>query len=70
VENDRVESDTIEEAQAMGELVNLVEDSAADLDDSELGGVRRVGRGGEDTEVPLDLAFCADRVEKTGDGIL
>lgn len=39
MENDGVEADTVQEAQAVSELVNLVEDSSANLDDGELGRV-------------------------------
>lgn len=70
MEDDRVKTDAVEEAQAVGELVDLVEDGAANLDDGELGGVRRVGRRGKDAEVPLDLSLRADGVEQPSDGVL
>jgi hypothetical protein len=39
MEDDRVEADTVEEGEGKRELVDLVQDGAADLDDRELGGV-------------------------------
>ncbi len=39
MENNGVEADTVEEAEVEGELVYLVKDGAADLDDGELCGV-------------------------------
>ena len=70
MEDDRVEADSVQEAETVRELLNLVEDCAANLDHSELGRVRRVGRGGKDAEVPLDLALRADGVEQPGNGVL
>ncbi len=39
MEDDRVEANTVEEAEVEGELVYLVKNGAADLDDGELCGV-------------------------------
>ena len=67
MENDRVKADTVEEAEVDCELVNVVK---ADLDDGDLCGVGGVGGGGEDAEVALYFALCANRVEQAGDRIL
>jgi hypothetical protein len=70
MEDDRVKADAIEEGEGKRELVDLVEDGAADLDDRELGRVVGVRGGGEDAEVALDLFLRADRVEQARDGVL
>ena len=70
MEDNGVEADPIEEAQAEGQLVELVENGTSDLDDGEFCRVRGICRGGEDTEVALYFTFCADRIKQTGDGIL
>lgn len=70
MDNDRVESDTVEEAQAESKLVKVVEDSTANFDDSKLCGLGGVGRRGEDTEVAFDFTFGTNRVEEASNGIL
>ena len=65
-----VQPNAVQEAQAEGELVEFAKDSTADFDDSELGGMRRVRRRGEDTQVTLHLAFRTDRVQKAGNRFL
>jgi hypothetical protein len=60
---DRVQSDTVQEREREGKLVDLVKDGTSDFDDGELGGVVRVGGGAEDAQVALDLLFGPDRVE-------
>lgn len=63
MQNDRIESNTVEEAETVGELVDLIEDCATNLDDCKFRGVGGVRGGGKDTEIALDFALCADRVE-------
>jgi hypothetical protein len=70
MKDDRVKADAIEEGEGKRELVDLVEDGAADFDDRELGGMVGVRGGGEDAEVALDLLLRADRVEQARDGVL
>ena len=70
MENDRVKADTVEEAEVDGELFDVVEDRAADLDDGEFCGVGGVCRGGEDAKVAFDLALGTDGVEEASDGVL
>lgn len=70
MDNDRVESDTVEEAQAESKLVKVIEHSTANFDDSEFCGLGGVGRRGENTKVALDFTFGTDRVEEASNGIL
>ena len=70
MENDRVETDAVEEAKVDGELFNLVEDGASNFDDGEFCGVGGIGRRGEDAEVAFDFTLSTDRIEKAGDGVL
>ena len=42
MENDGIETNAVEEAQAVGKFVDLVEDSSANLDDGKLRGIGRV----------------------------
>jgi hypothetical protein len=37
MQNDRVEADTVQEAQAKGKLVEVIENSTADLENGEFG---------------------------------
>ena len=42
MKDDRVEADAVEEAEVDGELLYVVEDGTANLDDGEFGGMGRV----------------------------
>ena len=44
MEDDGVESNTVQEADAEGQLIQLVENGTSDFDDGELGGLRNIGR--------------------------
>lgn len=70
VQHNGVEPDARQKAEAERKFVELLEHRTADLDDCKLGGVGGVGRGTEYPQVPLDLAFGADRVEQAGDSVL
>ena len=70
MENNGVETDTVEEAEIDGKFVDLVEYGTADFDDCEFCRMRGVGRRGEDTEVAFNFAFGADGIEEASDGIL
>ena len=70
MEHDRVETDTVEEAQAVRELVNLVKDRSTNFDDGKFRGVGRVRRGGKDSEVAFDFALGANGIEKACNGVL
>jgi len=63
VEDDGVEPNAVQEAQAQRQLIELREDSTPNLDYSELGRLRRVRRGRENAEMPLDFAFGSDRIQ-------
>jgi hypothetical protein len=63
MEDDGVEPNAVQEAQTQSQLIELCEDSTSDLDNSELGGLRRVRRGRENPEMALDLALGSDRIE-------
>ena len=39
MENDRVESNTVQEAQAQSQLVEVIENSTANLENSKFGGL-------------------------------
>jgi hypothetical protein len=65
-----VETDTVKEAQAKSELLDLVQDGAANFNDSELCRMVGMRRGRENTEIPLDLLFGANGVEQSGDSVL
>jgi hypothetical protein len=62
MKDDRIEADTIEEAEAESELVKLTEDRAADFDDGELGRLGRVRGRGKYAKVAFNLALCSDGV--------
>lgn len=77
VEDDRVETETVQERKRKGEVVELVgEDSTTDLENGELGlGQNATGGStlrslGEDTEVALNLVAGTERVEKADDSVL
>ena len=70
MDDNGVKADPVEEAQAQGELVELVEHGAANLDHCELGRLRRVRRCAKDAQVPLDLALCTNRVQQPRDRVL
>ena len=70
MQDNRIETDTVEEAQGVGKLVNLVEDGTANLDNSKFSGVGRIRGGREDAEVAFDLTLRADRVQEAGDSVL
>lgn len=63
VEDDRVEADTVKEAETRGEFVNLVEDGTSDLDDRKFCGVGGIGGRRKDAKVTFDLALGTDGVE-------
>lgn len=65
VDDDRVETDAVEEVEREGERLHVVgQDGAANLDDGE------VSRGGEDLEVAANFAAGSERVEEANDGLL
>jgi len=68
--DDGIQSDAVQKVEAECEFVDLVEYGAAHFDDCELGRLGWVGAGAEDTQIALDLAFCANRVQKTGNRVL
>ena len=70
MKNDGVETDAVEEAKVDGELFNLVENCASDLDDGDFCGMGSVGGRGEDTEVAFNFALGTDGIEEASDGIL
>lgn len=60
-----IHSHPVQEAEAQGELVQLVgENGTADFDDGKLVGRR------EDAQVPFDFLARSERVQKTSDGLL
>jgi len=69
MEDDGVKSNTIEEAKAEREFIELVQYSTANFDDGKFGGMGRMGRRGKDTKVSFNFLFRANRVEKSGDGV-
>ena len=70
VQDDGVESNTIQETNADGQFIQLVEDGTSDFDDGEFGGLRRIGRRGEDAQMAFDLALGPNGVQKPGDCLL
>lgn len=66
----RIETDAIEEAQTEREIIQLIQYSSSDLDDSELGGLAWVGRGREYTKITFDFALGTDGIQQPGDSIL
>ena len=63
MEDDGVEPHAVQEAQTQRQLIDLREDSTSNLDNGEFGGLGRVRRGRENSEVALDLALGSDRIE-------
>lgn len=70
MEDHWVQANTVKEAQAKRELVELVKHGTADLDNSKFGRVRAVSGRGEDAKIAFHFAFSADGIEQTGNGIL
>lgn len=62
MEDDGVQSDTVQETETQSKLIKLVENGTAYLDHSELGGLRRMRRRREDTQVALYLTLCTNGV--------
>lgn len=62
VQNDRVESNTVQEADTEGQFIQLVEDGTSDFDDGEFCGLRRIGGRGKDAQVAFDFTLGANRV--------
>jgi hypothetical protein len=58
----RVEADAIQEAQTEGQFIYLIQHSSSNLDDGELGRLRRVRGGGKYAEVSLDLSLGSNGV--------
>lgn len=67
---DRIQSNSVEEAQTVGKLVNLIENGTTNLDDSEFGRVGGIGRGRENAQVTFNFTFGTNGVEETGDSVL
>ena len=62
MEDDGVEPNAVQEAQTQSQFIELREDSTSNLDNGEFGGLGRVRRGRENSEVALDLALGSDRI--------
>ena len=60
MENDGVEANAVQEAQAQSKFVELSKDGASDFDDCELCGLRGVGRGGENAKVSFNFTLGAN----------
>ena len=67
---DGIQSDAVQKVEAECELVDLVQYSAAHFDNCELCRLGWVGAGAEDAQITLDLAFCANRVQKPSNRVL
>lgn len=63
MEDDRVESDTIEKAERKREFVELIENGSSNFNNCKFCRLGWVGRGGEDTKVSLDLTLGANRIQ-------
>ena len=70
MEHDGVEANTIEEAQAMGKFLDLVENSSANFDDSKLGRIGRIRGRRKDAEVAFDFTLSSNGIEKASDSVL
>ena len=70
VENDGVESNTVQEAEADGQFLQLVEDGTSNFDDGELCGFGGIGRRGEDAQVAFDLTLGSNRVQESSNRLL
>jgi len=68
--DDRIQPDAVQKVEAECEFVDLVEYGAAHFDDCELCRLGWVGAGAEDAQITFDFAFCANRVQKTGNRVL
>jgi hypothetical protein len=62
MEHYRVEANTIQEAQAEGQFIYLIQYSSSDLDNGELGRLRRMRGGGEYAEVSLHLSLGSNGI--------
>ena len=62
VKDYRVQPHTVQKAEAKGELIKLVKDSASNLDDSKLGRLRGMRRRRKNAEITLNLTLGADGV--------
>ena len=70
MQDDRVQPNSIQEAQTQRELLHLVKHRASYFDDGEPGWVGWMRGGREDSKVAFDFAFSADGIEETGDCFL
>ena len=70
MEDDGVETHTVEEAKAESKLLEVIEDCTADFYDSKFCGLGWVRAGREDAQVTFDLTFRTERIEQAGDCIL
>jgi hypothetical protein len=64
------EAGALEEGEGKRQLVDLIGDGAAYLDDRELDGLVGVRGDGEDAEVELDVTLRDDKVQQACDGML
>ena len=62
VQNDGVESNTVQETNAEGQFIQLVQDCTSDFDDGEFCRLRGIGRGREDAQMTFDFTFGANRI--------
>lgn len=70
MKNNGVKANSVEECEAESQLIHIIEHCSADLDNSELGRLRRVGGRSEYPKVTFDLSFRSNGVQQTSNGIL
>ena len=70
MEDDGIESNTVQEAEAECQLIRLVENGTSDFYDGELGGLRGIGGRGKDAQMAFDFALGPNRVQKSSDCLL
>lgn len=62
MQDDWVESDAVQKADAKRQLVQLVKNGASDFDDGEFCRLRGIGGRGKDAEMPFDFTLGPNRV--------
>ena len=70
MEDDRVETEAVKEAEAKSKLLEVVEDSASNFDDCKFCRLGWVGGGRENAQVTFDLTFGTEGVEQARNCVL
>lgn len=70
MQNYRIKTNAVEEGERESELVDLVQNSATNLDDGELRRLGGMRRGAEYAEIALYFTLGANGIKKTSDCVL